>query len=56
MDIPAPEMILLIGIPASGKSTFYRQRFAETHLRRDLRCCRIAGTGKLSALVSAAGR
>ena len=31
MDIPEPEMILLIGIPASGKSTFYRQRFAETH-------------------------
>ena len=36
MDIPAPEIILLIGIPASGKSTFYRQRFAETHLQISL--------------------
>ena len=36
MDIPEPEMILLIGIPASGKSTFYRQRFAETHLQISL--------------------
>ncbi len=25
------EMIILIGLQASGKSTFYRQRFAETH-------------------------
>lgn len=36
MDIPEPEMILLIGIPASGKSTFYRQRFTETHLQISL--------------------
>lgn len=36
MDIPAPEMILLIGIPASGKSTFYRQKFSETHLQISL--------------------
>ena len=36
MDIPEPEMIMLIGIPASGKSTFYRQRFAETHLQISL--------------------
>ena len=27
-----PEMIIFIGIPASGKSTFYRQNFAETHV------------------------
>ena len=26
------EMIIFIGIPASGKSTFYRQNFAETHV------------------------
>jgi predicted kinase len=26
------EVVLLIGLPASGKSTFYRQRLAETHL------------------------
>jgi predicted kinase len=25
------EMVVLIGLQASGKSTFYRQRFAETH-------------------------
>lgn len=25
------EMVLLVGLPASGKSTFYRERFAETH-------------------------
>lgn len=30
------EIILLIGIPASGKSTFYRQRFSATHLRINL--------------------
>jgi len=27
------EVILFIGVPASGKSTFYRDRFAATHLR-----------------------
>lgn len=25
------ELILLIGLPASGKSTFYREHFAQTH-------------------------
>jgi predicted kinase len=25
------ECVLLIGLPASGKTTFYRRRFAETH-------------------------
>lgn len=25
------QLILLIGLPASGKSTFYRERFAHTH-------------------------
>ncbi len=28
--------IILIGIPASGKSTFYRQRFFFTHVRISL--------------------
>lgn len=28
-----PTAIILIGIPAAGKSTFYRQRFFETHVR-----------------------
>ena len=27
------EMVLFIGIPASGKSTFYKERFFLTHLR-----------------------
>jgi predicted kinase len=30
------EAVILIGIPGSGKSTFYRQRFAETHVRINL--------------------
>ena len=28
--------ILLIGIPAAGKTTFYQQRFAQTHVRISL--------------------
>jgi predicted kinase len=27
------DFVLLIGIPASGKSSFYRDRFADTHVR-----------------------
>lgn len=27
------EAVLFIGIPATGKSTYYKQRFADTHLR-----------------------
>lgn len=27
------EVVMLIGIPASGKSCFYRERFSSTHLR-----------------------
>lgn len=30
------EMILFIGIQATGKSTFYRERFADTHVRLNL--------------------
>ena len=30
------EMIVLIGLPGAGKSTFYRQRFFDTHLRVNL--------------------
>ena len=31
-----PEMIIFIGIPASGKSTFYEQNFAATHIHISL--------------------
>jgi len=27
------EMVLFIGIPATGKSTFYKERFFRTHVR-----------------------
>jgi predicted kinase len=30
------EIVLFVGIPASGKSTFYRQRFFDTHIRINL--------------------
>ncbi len=30
------ELVILIGIPATGKSTFARERFGETHLRLNL--------------------
>src|SRR5579859_7251212 len=33
---PAGEAVILIGIPGSGKSTFYRACFADTHVRINL--------------------
>jgi hypothetical protein len=30
------EAVLLIGIPGSGKTTFYRERFFNTHVRLSL--------------------
>ena len=30
------EVVLLIGLPASGKSSFYAERFGQTHLRLNL--------------------
>ena len=30
------EIIILMGIQASGKSTFYRQKFADSHIRINL--------------------
>jgi predicted kinase len=30
------EAILLIGIPATGKSTFWRERYADTHIRLNM--------------------
>jgi predicted kinase len=32
MEVAALELVLLIGLQASGKSTFYRERLAATHL------------------------
>jgi predicted kinase len=36
---PSPECVLLIGLPAAGKTTFFRRYFAATHrqLSKDLR-------------------
>ena len=31
-----PEAVILIGIPGAGKSTFYRERFANTHVHISL--------------------
>jgi len=30
------QLVLFIGVQASGKSTFYQQRFADTHVRINL--------------------
>jgi predicted kinase len=30
-DRQVPECVILVGLPASGKTTFYQQRFAATH-------------------------
>jgi len=37
-EMPAaiPEAVILIGLQASGKSTFYKERFADTHVRINL--------------------
>ena len=35
-EVSRPEMILLIGLQGSGKSTFYRERFFTTHVRLNL--------------------
>jgi hypothetical protein len=32
---PPPELFIFTGIPAAGKSTFYRERFFATHVRED---------------------
>ena len=30
-DAPPPELVIFVGLQASGKSTFFRERFAATH-------------------------
>lgn len=53
---PAMDMIVLIGLQAAGKSTFYRQRFAATHVlvSKDLlRSARDPGR-RQTALIAAA--
>ena len=41
-----PEAVLLIGIQAVGKSTFYRQRFSETHTHINLDTLKTRGREK----------
>jgi predicted kinase len=31
--MPVTELVVLVGLPGAGKSTFYQQRFAATHLQ-----------------------
>jgi predicted kinase len=40
------ELVILVGLPAAGKSTFYRQRFAATHalVSKDLLAIRNKGS------------
>lgn len=48
-----PELIILIGLPGAGKSSFYRARFADTHalLSKDLmRHTRRGKTNKLAQM------
>ena len=37
-EVDRPEIVLLVGLPAAGKTTFFRERFAATHVHvsRDL--------------------
>jgi len=49
------EAVILVGIQASGKSTFYEQRFAKTHVRisRDLLGTRTRERQALQACIAA---
>jgi len=45
--VPPPTCVLFIGIPASGKSTFFRERFVDTHVRVNRDMLRTAHREKL---------
>ena len=53
---PKPSAILLIGIPATGKSTFCRQRLFDTHVRINLDQLRTRHREKLLLEACLAGR
>jgi len=53
---PKPSAILLIGIPATGKSTFCRQRLFDTHVRINLDQLRTRHREKLLVEACLAGR
>ena len=52
----AAECVIFVGLPASGKTTFYRQRFAATHSTSARTCGRRAPTRTTAAGARAAGR
>jgi len=31
VDLPPPELVILVGLPGAGKTSFFRDRFAATH-------------------------
>jgi hypothetical protein len=53
---PKPSAILLIGIPATGKSTFCRQRLFDSHVRINLDQLRTRHREKLLVEACLAGR
>ncbi len=50
------EAVLFIGIPGSGKSTFYRQRFFDTHVRINLDMLRTRRREQLLIAACIAGK
>src|ERR1700739_2476681 len=50
--IVAMEAVILVGVQGAGKSTFYRERFFDTHVRINLD---MLGTRKREQLLLAAG-